>query len=105
MTCQECLVRQQFIDKYGSLFDMRLVDEWAGLFVDSKLFWQAQYARCYAKELFDKAVARDKEGAEALEEWAEADNAEIFAKLLENGLIARSDILTYLPQAQNSVER
>lgn len=89
MACQECLIRKQFIDKYGSFFDTKVLDEWSEMYVDSKLFWQAQYARCYAKELFDKATALDKNGYEAVEEWAEADNAEIFARLLEDGLTAR----------------
>jgi hypothetical protein len=75
--------RQRFIDKYGGepFFDINLMDEWASLYTDQILFWQAQHARFYAKETFDIAVALKSEEA-----WRLADNVEIFAKFLEKSL-------------------
>ena len=68
--------RQRFIDVYGNnLF----FDEWASLYSNQELFWQAQYARFYAKEMYDIAMACDM--------WVLADYAEDFAKLLENSLV------------------
>jgi len=80
--------RQGFIDVYGKkpFFDINLMDEWAALYTDQVLFWQAQYARFYAKEMFDIAVALDKDGIFSENSWKLADNAEAFARLLEGGL-------------------
>jgi hypothetical protein len=78
--------RQIFIEKFGDqpFFDINLMDEWAEIYTDQVLFWQAQYARFYAKEMFDIAVA-----SESKEAWTLADNIEIFAKLLESSLIVQ----------------
>ena len=64
------------------------MDEWASIYIDEPLFWQAQYARYYTKEMFDIAVASNSDSA-----WILADNTEIFARFLEafidhNGSIA-----------------
>lgn len=77
--------RQRFIDTFGGqpFFDINLMDEWAAIYTDKKLFWQAQYARFYAKEMFDIAVALDKDK----EAWTLADNTEAFAKFLESWLV------------------
>lgn len=77
--------RQRFIDTFGGqpFFDINLMDEWAAIYTDKKLFWQAQYARFYAKEMFDIAVALDKDK----EAWTLADNTETFAKFLESWLV------------------
>jgi hypothetical protein len=74
--------RQIFIDTFGNqpFFDINLMDDWAELYTDQTLFWQAQYARFYAKEMFDIAVALDKDE----KAWTLADNTEIFAKFLES---------------------
>ena len=81
--------RQRFIDIYGKqpLFDIQLMDEWASLYTDEVLFWQAQYARFYAKEMFDIAVALDKDGIVSENAWTLADNTEAFARLLEGLLL------------------
>ena len=76
--------RQRFIDKYGEkpFFDIDLMDEWAAIYTDEVLFWQAQYARFYAKEMFDIAVALESEEAYTL-----SDNVEILARFLESSLV------------------
>ena len=76
--------RQRFIDVYGY---QAIFDEWAALYTDEVLFWQAQYARFYAKEMFDIAVALDKDGVVSENAWTLADNAEAFARLLESSLL------------------
>lgn len=81
--------RQRFIDTYGGspFFDINLMDEWAAIYTDETLFWQAQYARFYAKEVFDIAMALDKDGIISDDAWRLADNVEAFARLLENSLL------------------
>ena len=74
--------RQRFIDVYG---DNLFFDEWAGLYSDQELFWQAQYARFYAKEMLDMAMALDKDGVKS-NVWKLADNAEAIARVLEESL-------------------
>ena len=76
--------RQRFIDRFGNhpFFDINLMDEWAAIYTDEVLFWQAQYARFYAKEVFDIAVASESEEA-----WRLADNVEIFTRFLESSLL------------------
>lgn len=81
--------RQRFIDTFNKsdrpIFDINLMDEWASLYTDQTLFWQAQYARFYAKEMFDIAVPLDKDK----EARALADNTEAFARFLESWLIVQ----------------
>ena len=81
--------RQRFIDTFGNsdkpdkpFFDINLMDEWSSIYTDQTLFWQAQYARFYAKEMFDIAVALDKDE----DAWTLADNTEAFARFLESWL-------------------
>jgi hypothetical protein len=77
--------RNRFIKIYGHLFDIQLFDEWSSIYEDEDLFWQAQYARSYAKEMFDIAMALDKDNIDS-DAWKIADMTESFAKLLENSL-------------------
>lgn len=86
--------RQRFIDTFGKseksdnlFFDINLMDEWASLYTEQTLFWQAQYARFYAKEMFDIAMALDRDNVISENAWTLADNVEAFAKLLESCLI------------------
>jgi hypothetical protein len=81
--------RQKCIDVYSKkyLFDLKLMDEWSFIYTDPELFWQAQYARYYAKEMFDIAVALDKDDIESKDAWPIADASEAVAKILENCLI------------------
>ena len=81
--------RQRFIDVYGGqpFFDINLMDEWAAIYTDEKLFWQAQYARFYAKEMFDIAIALDKDDIVSENAWELIVNTEFLARLLENSLL------------------
>lgn len=78
--------RQQLIDVYGHLFDIGIMDEWASIYTNKKLFWQAQYARFYAKEIYDIAVALDNDNVES-NVWTIADTSEMLAKVLESSLV------------------
>jgi hypothetical protein len=83
--------RQKFIDVYGKqpFFDINQFDEWASMYTDEVLFWKAQYARYYAKEMFDIAVALDKDNVFSDNAWTLADTAEANARLLEDCLIVQ----------------
>lgn len=76
--------RQRFIDVYGY---QAIFDEWASLYTDEILFWKAQYARLYAKEMFDIAMALDRDNIVSENAWELADKAEAFARLLEGSLL------------------
>lgn len=76
------MYKQRFIDIYGHLFNLDLMDEWASTYTDEMLFWQSQYFRSCAKEMFDIASASDSYSS-----WALADGAEVFARFLESSLV------------------
>lgn len=58
------------------------MDDWASIYTDEMLFWQSQYFRSCAKEMFDIASASDVEYL-----WKLADSTEAFARFLESSLL------------------
>ena len=91
-------IRQNCIDVYGNTYfvDLKLMDEWSNLYTDPVLFWQSQYARCYAKEIFDIAIALEKDDILSKNIWEMSNATEEIAQMLEKSLIlVRTPILRY----------
>lgn len=83
------LERQNFINRYGDFFDIDVLDFWENMYSDPNLFWKSQYARSYAKELFDIATNIQNNREYSRKDWIGADYAEGLARILENSLIEK----------------
>ena len=77
--------RQRFINVYGNIYDLQIIDEWATLYTDEEIFWKSQYFRSYAKEMLDIAMALDTDNINS-DSWLLADFAEAIARVLEGSL-------------------
>jgi hypothetical protein len=96
--------RQKFINRYGDIFDIDVLDFWENMYTDPFLFWKSQYARSYAKELFDIATIAQSNKEYSRQDWIGADYAEGLARTLENLLIAKEASSMYSQLSHNSEE-